>query len=267
MRLCFGAYWLYNFLWSLWHFQHANLPVGIAKFLDLNFLSIPGVKWLLSMLAFAGLAMYLKGRFYSLSLSILFLLSLLVFSAEESSGVYYRVSLLTMVWLAQLLAVWLHSEQTLRDKSIYFSVQIISAAYILAAYSKLSFSGLGWISDAKYFELQVLKGDYFNWATNMGAANLQAAAYKVKFVRAHLTIIQCLLALSLMLETLALFILRSKKVAFYYGLTLFSMHLGIYLMMDIFIAPVAVPMFIFLVNPIYNAATYFQTKAKQQSLD
>jgi hypothetical protein len=36
------------------------------------------------------------------------------------------------------------------------------------------------------------------------------------------------------------------------------MHLGIYYMMDIFIAPVAIPMLLFLINPMYQIVRLYQ---------
>jgi hypothetical protein len=262
LRLSFGTYWLYNFHWSIWHFDQVQVPVGIAQLINLNFLSEYGVKILFTILALVSLGSYLLGKYYRTSLSILFVISLLVFTAEESAGVFYRVSLLSMIWLAQLLALFIKDKQVQQDQMIFFSIQIISAAYLLAAFSKWSFSGLSWVYDAKYFDLQALKGDYFNWATDLQKAHLAIAKTKVQFVTDHLRLIQLLLALSLVLESAAILILRTKSWALNYGLALALMHLGIYLMMDIFIAPVAIPMFIFLVNPVYKGIHFFQIKSK-----
>lgn len=258
LRLSFGLYWFYNFHWSLWHFQHCHIPVGIAKWITLDFLALHSVKVFFTLLAFTCILFYFSGKYLRLSLGLLFILSLLVFSAEESAGVFYRVSLLTMIWFAQLLATILYDWQQQRDKITYFSVQIIAAAYLLAAYSKWTSSGISWVSDAKYFDLQVLKGEYFNWASDLQARHLEVATRKVHFVAEHLFAIQVLLTLSLVLETFALFILRSKKWAFYFGICLSLMHLGIYYMMDIFIAPVAIPMLLFLINPMYQIVRLYQ---------
>lgn len=262
LRLSFGSYWLYNFIWSLWHFEQVQVPVGIAHWIDLHFLSIYGVKVLFTILAFGSLAAYFFEKYLSVTLSLLFLLSLLIFTAEESSGVFYRVSMLTMIWLAQLLALYIKNQQVQRNQMIFFSIQIISAAYLLAAFSKWSFSGFSWVADAKYFDLQALKGHYFNWANDLNQGHLATAKTKVKFVSDHLWLIQILLTLSMVLETTAILMLRSKSWALYFGWALVGMHLGIYLMMDIFIAPVAIPMFIFLVNPVYKVIHLFQTKSK-----
>jgi hypothetical protein len=265
LRLSFGVYWLYNFHWSLWHFEQVQVPVGMANWIDLHFLSIYGVKVLFTILAFGSLAAYFFEKYVSVSLSFLFLLSMLVFTAEESSGVFYRVSLLTMIWLAQLLALFMNDWRVQRDQMIFFSIQVISAAYLLAAFSKWSFSGFSWVADAKYFDLQALKGHYFNWASDLKQGHLATAKAKVRFVADHLWLIQLLLALSLVLETAAIFMLRSKSWALYFGWALVLMHLGIYLMMDIFIAPVAIPMFIFLVNPVYKGIHLFQSKSKSNT--
>jgi hypothetical protein len=233
-----------------------QVPVGIANWIDLHFLSIYGVKVLFTILAFGSLAVYFFEKYVSVALSLLFLLSMLVFTAEESSGVFYRVSLLTMIWLAQLLALFMNDWRVQRDQMIFFSIQV---------FSKWSFSGFSWVADAKYFDLQALKGHYFNWASDLKQGHLATAKAKVRFVADHLWLIQLLLALSLVLETAAIFMLRSKSWALYFGWALVLMHLGIYLMMDIFIAPVAIPMFIFLVNPVYKGIHLFQSKSKSNT--
>lgn len=265
MRLSFGLYWLYNFHWSLWNYKQSHIPVGIANLMDLHFLAHYPVKVLFTAMAIASMLLYFSGKYLILSLWSLFVLSLLVFSAEESSGVFYRVSLLTMIWFAQLLAIIFSNGKNNKDQLVYFSVQIIAAAYLLAAFSKWTNSGFSWVADAKYFELQALKGDYFNWATDLKAVHISTATQKVRFVAEHLFLIQLLLALSLLLETAAFLILRSKKWAFYFGVCLAFMHLGIYYMMDIFIAPVAIPMLLFLINPLYQLVRIFQPHLSKQN--
>jgi hypothetical protein len=187
-----------------------------------------------------------KMKWATLGISII---SLLVFSIEESNGVYSRTALFSAVFCAQTLAYWFTLKPI--QQALTFSKQIIAAGYTLAGISKVLHSGF-WPADAPYLLLQIKKGilnNYFNFSNN-GDVQFQMACFD--FFTVHSNLLVCLLTIVLLIELFAFLAIINDTICIIYGVLLLSMYLGIQFVMDIYIFPIANPMLILFLNPFYN---------------
>ena len=262
MRLSMAISWVCFAFPSLWFASELTVPVGFASYVPLDVFLLLPVKILVLLIASYFLLQYVyreQKRWATLVLSVI---SLLIFTMEESSGVFSRVSLLTMVWVVQFLAFVLFSKQKegLHNRVIHFSIQMIVVAYSLSAYSKWSSSGWHWVLDGQNLDLQILKGFYFQWADHGDVYHLQNGKVMMHIVHENQWFINLVLWFSLFLESSVFLMLWNRKVTRIFGFLLICMHLGIYVIMGgILILPVFIPMLIFTLNPVY-AATKTWTK-------
>ena len=185
---------------------------------------------------------------------LLFLLTLLVYSIEESNGLRDRRGILSLLFFAQFLAYLfqrLGTDTALEKNRIQFTAQFIAGAYLLAAISKLTASGLAWISDSPYVALQILKSfDYAYFDTGL-KVHLAKGIQMSYFITTHTSLIKALFTSTLVLELFAFVIMFSKRLAFIYSILLLGMHLGILIVMDIFFPTISMPLIIILINPFY----------------
>jgi hypothetical protein len=184
---------------------------------------------------------------------IVFLISIVVFSAEESGGILKRNGTLSFLFLAQSAAYWLYNVQRkkLRFSRMQFSIQAVTVGYFLSACSKLIDSGLSWPFDGQRIALQVLKSFHYKYYTNLDTEQLVKAIDFVEYLKGSENLIITVLMATLLLEFFALTAAINKTYARYYGFLLLLMHLGIYCFMDIFITSFAIPMAIVLINPMF----------------
>ena len=155
-----------------------------------------------------------------------------------------------MIFLVQWIA-YIKNGPNLNTERIQYAVQIIAAGYMLAAFSKLSQSGLGWISSAPMASLQVLKNFAFSYFDSGNINDLNTGVNMANFVLNHYIIAKMLLGFSLFTELFAWVAIRNKFGALLYGILLTCMHFGIYILMNILITAIFFPMLIFMVNPGY----------------
>lgn len=177
------------------------------------------------------------------------IISLLVFSIEESNGVYSRTAIFSAIFCVQTLAYWFTIKPI--QQALAFSKQIIAAGYTLAGLSKMLHSGF-WPADAPYLLLQIKKGilnNYYNFGNN---DDVQSQLAFFDFFTLHPNLLVCLLTIVLFVELFAFIALIGDKVCIVYGVLLLSMHLCIQLVMGIYISPIANPMLILFLNPLYN---------------
>lgn len=254
IKIIFIALWIKLALIVLNSFQTIPMPQGICKLIPCELLLDGYLKYTLI------LVMLMASLFYILEIKqmytclVIFSISTLLFTMEESNGILNRNSLFTFVFFAQFLAYLLYhydSKSDIKKNRIQFSVQVIAAGYTLSALSKLYHSGIFWIQDGKRITLQILKSFYTMFVSDGDTKWLNKAENMVAFIENHPLIVSFLLGSSLFLELFALVSIKSKKHALVYGLILTFMHLGIFIVMDIAIVSIVIPMLLFMVNPLY----------------
>lgn len=250
MKLLLAYVWL-SFLQPVLHYYHeVPMPAGVCAYLPCDFFGYAWVRGLLWYLALVLVVLYIFEFRMRITLFLMALLSLFAFSLEESNGIYNRTAILSALMLAQFLAYVFRRAKGVDPVS--FSRQIIAAAYTLACLSKLRQSGFTWAWDAPNLLLQIRKGAYYAYFDGGNTTQLQLAQDMGEFFAAWPALLYGGLLLAFLLELFSFVILINARTAFWYGILLLFMHLGIYLVMDIIIYPIVYPMLVVLLNPLYT---------------
>jgi hypothetical protein len=244
------------------------LPLGICKLVDCSFFFEGfGLVIIVLVALLLSIAYLLEYKMKWATLGI-FLISIIVFTGEESSGVLRRNGMLSFIFLAQSCAYWLNGVELLKLKysRIQYSIQAVSVGYFLSACSKLVDSGICWPIDGARITLQVLKSFHYEYYTTFDRSELIKATEVVQFLQEYQGVLTILLACSLVVEFFALSAAINRIYARAYGLVLLLMHIGISYFMDIFISSFAIPMVILLINPLYLAVLLYHKIFKKSTV-
>lgn len=265
MKLALIVLWVPLIVSTLTKYDSAPLSVGICKVFPCDIFIHNGVSDFFILTTLVVAVLYLlewKTRWLTI---IMFLISLLTFSVEESNGVLERRGLLTFIFFAQFLAYSFSRRKTskhLAQNRVQFSIQIIAVGYTLSAFSKLYNSGIYWVIDGKNMALQILKSFHYQYIDLGNAEYLREANIMVGAFGKNENLIYIALACTLIIEAFALISILNKKTAFVYGTLLLLMHAGIAHVMAINITAIVYPMIIFMLNPIYLAVKFLLSAFK-----
>jgi hypothetical protein len=223
---------------------------GICRYLPCDWLALPWLSPLLMIICMMLALLYVLEIRMKWTCLLMFAVSLVVFSYEQSVGIYNRTATFTALFMVQALA-YIFTQDKAANR-LRFSVQIIAATYTLSGLSKLTESGWRWVTDAPYLLLQMKKGAYQHYYAAGDAGFLVEKQAYVDFFTRYPGLLVFLLGTVLLAELSAVLMLTGKRMALIYGVILTGMHIGIYLFMDILIRPIAYPMCIILLNPLYR---------------
>jgi hypothetical protein len=250
IKISTAVFWLMILHSSNINMEAIPYPCGIFSVVNASFLASKYTLPVSSAFALLLAVLYIAEKRMAITTFLMFLLSLVLFTLEESNGILNRNSLYTMIFLAQAIAYYRNGTR-LNEERIQFPIQFIAGGYILAGLSKLKVSGLGWVSDAPLVSIQILKGYCYNYFTTGDIKQLQRGMMQAGFVLNHKLIIECMCGGSLFLELFAWIAVKNKLTAFVYGVLLTCMHIGINFAMNILIGAVFFPMLFFMINPLY----------------
>lgn len=252
MKLFFIPGWFFITAFIYKTLVHIGDGKSICAFFDCNIILTGTVKALL----FSGMAvfsvLYILEKQMLLSLAALSILSVLVFSAGESNGIAGRCEILSAVLIAQLVAYIKYKRtgdsQALSQDRIQYSVQIIAAAYLLAAISKLRGAGMGWVLQNKQLAIHAKSG-FLRPGVHYGTDLLQQYADMIfSLFWNHPVLTGVLLTLALVIEAAALVCLLGKKQTQLYGILLTLFHASLFILMFVFVPPVLLCVFVFVLN-------------------
>lgn len=257
-KVTFGIMWLLAMAFKVKSVGHCLYPVGICRLYSFEplFTTLVGKSLLLCAMAFS-VWQYIREKNMITVLCMMFLLSVLIITYQESTGNFARATVYSTVLGAQLLAYILHArfmDFDLQKHRILFSVQMVAAGYTLAGIAKLRASGLEWAFRTPEFALQVFKNHFFLYADSGMDSHLERGQAIVSFLMSHPALSACMLGMALVLEAACLLVLIGGRTRVLWGIGLVLMHLGIAYVMRIGISAIAFPMVIFFINPIYWVA-------------
>jgi hypothetical protein len=254
LKLALVFFWLPLVFQVLNNYSNISLPVSIWKWIPLTGQLPSIVKPILSALSVIIAGMWLFEKKMTLIAPTLAFLSILILSIEESNGIYNRFMTFSAVFAAIAVAYILQyyrPNNTLDNNRLQFPTQIIAATYVLSGLSKLKAAGFAWVTSGKYFALQVMKAHFSNYYS-FGDENLLNIGHtKAALIQDNIALLTFLLSFSLIMELCAWVMIFFPKKVKYYGLLLLTMHIGIYMMMDIYILGIIIPMIIIVFNPLY----------------
>jgi hypothetical protein len=255
IKILFTWYWFLQMRSMIRSSGSCLYPAGICKLYHFNFLFTGPGKWGLVLLLLVCAALYISEKRMLFATGVLTLLTCLIISRSESTGVLLRATAYTPLFAVQFIAYAFAKFIPGFNLTFYrqqYAVQIIAAIYTVAAISKLSASGLSWPQDgSSLFAIQILKGfsaEYFDTA-NVSA--LQKGHLLANALLAHKQELKLLLWGSLLLELFCFTATLHPRLKLIYGIALALMHLGIYLTMNILIGGLVYPMLTFFINPLY----------------
>lgn len=254
-KISLGVFWFFAMFFKVLNPGICSYPVGICKLYTFEplFGNALGRYSLIGVMMIA-VWFYIKERYMLWTTLVLFSISLIIITYQESSGNFARATVYTTVWGAQFLAYLLYNIDRKFDINRYivqFSIQMVAAAYTLAGIAKLKASGIGWIYDGPNFSLQVIKNYYFLYADSGHVQYLDKGMLIADFIVQHPLTTALLLGSALLLEFGCLIVLVSDRTRIIWGIGLVGMHLGIAYIMGIGISAIAFPMVILFINPLY----------------
>lgn len=243
-------------------------PTGICRFYDFApFFGVYGAVGMITLFVVLSV-FYVLEKQMLLTTFFLALLSMIIIAHHESNGVFYRATVLSVIWIAQFgayLVQFLKPDFNLSKYRIQFSVQAIAAVYMLAGISKLKTSGIEWINAGDTFPLQVIKNYSFLYFDSGLEAVRQKGESIAYFMLHYPDLVRTFLGLSLALELFCLLAALNNRIRFVFGVGLLFMHLGIASIMGIGISIIAKPMIVFFINPLYiffRIMSYFKTRIR-----
>ncbi len=259
--MSFGTLWFLAMAFKVKSAGDCLYPVGVCRLYSFEplFTTLLGKGLLLMVMAFC-VWRYIFEKNMVLVLWAMFLLSILIITYQESTGIFARATVYSTVLGAQLLAYYLNGRLqvfNLRKYRVLFSVQMVAAGYTLAGIAKLRASGLGWAFDIPEFALQVFKNHFFLYADSGMSTHFDRGYAIASFLLSEPVLGTMLLEIALVLEAACLVVLIGWRIRMLWGVALMLMHLGIAYIMGIGISAIAFPMVIFFINPVFWVARVF----------
>jgi hypothetical protein len=254
MKIALVIFWLKSILVIFIEDIFIPMPIGVLSFLPPNFIIGTPFKLICLIIIIIALFNYISEKQMIWTTLFLFLISVLVFTIEESNGIFLRNDLFSFVFFAQFLSYIFKDKNidlNIEKNRVQFSVQVIAVGYTLSAISKLNTSGINWVIDGRKMPLQIMKSFFYSYVNDGNYYYIQKGNEMIKTFNNNLYLIYFLLGISLLLELFALVSIFNKKNALIYGLLLMLMHVGIYIVLDIAIKGIYIPMLIFMINPLF----------------
>ncbi len=254
-----GAFAVLVFLtidWSIAGYQEQPHPNGIAHFIDLSALAANPPGALARGLTIAGLVGYTAGFLPALTLLPALLFSLAIGTLANSQGaINHSTQLVSMILLGQTLAyAWslrekprLFPTQSVHRLSVYVSLVVIAASYVVSAAVKWTESDGTWIWRTPHLAVQLLKTNYNDYYNTLVAPPAWLQQF-TEFMVENPWFTRVFFGTGLLIESLAFVVLINRRWAFIGGLAIVALHVGISKVMSLeFETHIAVAV-IFLLN-------------------
>ncbi len=264
MRVLFSIFWLERIAYILYAYASIPVPRGWAQFIDLSLLTtLPG-KVIVIMASIICVVVYIRNKKMVLVTGIMFLIGLGVHTYQDSQALDMYNEIINLLVLGQFIAFVQEAIASRRDgkaetmaddevknRAIHYSKQAIIACYLVAGISKLSDAGLSWVVDAPNLSLVVYKSHmhaYIGWLLpEMKASGL----YFSSLIADNPFLIQIAFALTLLLESLGIFALTSRKASVFVGTWYVVFHLSVAYITGIRFDQFVVVVIIFMINIAY----------------
>ncbi len=255
--------------WVVWQTFDGNSdftaqphPNGIARWMELTFLSDDAIEMPLRKAARACLAAYVLGVPAALSLLLPLALGIALFTLKNSQGAIGHS--FQVVHLC-LLAAWLAGVWRLRCRlagkalpqaftpgqlELDWARQALMAGYVVSAITKLIESGGLWFRDSQYFALHLVKNldMKFYGTLEEGTRRME---WLPEFMIAHPHWSQLFFGLALPLELFAFLGCRNRRLALIFGLGLIAFHACVKQLTELDFVNNSLLLWVLMVNPAW----------------
>jgi len=252
LRLAFAwLVWQTISYWSVLPFPNQPHPAGLARLIDLTWLSDPAHLLLCQRIALAGLAVYVSGRCLWLALPVVCFIQVAINSLYNSQGyTFHGHQLVGLALLAQTVVVVslaayhrLTSPQPRAQQQLqiaamilFYSQMAVAAAYMVSVVSKVRNSRGQWLFNSHYHAVQLIKTDrqhYYSDPTPETRPGTSQSAAKAEWVAAHPTVSRIMFAGGFFGELLVFLGLKNRRWAVLAGISVIGLHWGIAFIMDL----------------------------------
>jgi hypothetical protein len=280
-RLAFAAMAL-TMMWGLrFQFDSQDVPTGLAHFVDLTFLSKPGVMaWVTGVFAVLCVP-YVFAQGLAVVLPLLTLIHCSVFAFFNSQGYKsHGNQIISLILLAQAAVVvffaahrWikgrpfpLRAGRTRDSYLIYYSQVVIAGVYMTSVVSKLDVSNFRWVQNLPNMSVQLVKTHrqefYSKPETSTVRRDAEVPAARWMIDHPHQT--RLLLGSGLLLEALCFLVLANRGWALVLGVSITVMHIAIASLMRLYFDFNVYASLIFLVNAPFWIAWIIRRFADHQ---
>ncbi|NNE91968.1 MAG: hypothetical protein HKN23_10005 [Verrucomicrobiales bacterium] len=213
-------------------------PSGIARFINLTFLSDLLIYRIFYWVAAVGLLFYAFGVAMPVGLGLVTVFHILTYSLKNSQGsTTHTMQIVSLVlltqWVVYLIAIFRkktfsNPKFTVSDWSIHFATHIIIGTYVVAGAIKLIRSRGIWIWDSPDIGLELLKSNAQRFNDYLQSSPLNDRKYEIaNWMIDHPWLTRLLLGGGFLLELLAFLALVNRKTLLVGGILLVSLHVGI----------------------------------------
>ena len=180
MRLCFAGvvWWSLPLMHSMVDLESQPYPTGIANLIDLTFFSNPQVYWTCYYIFCGAVIVYAAGFFLPVIIPVIACIHIGMLTLYNSQGAtHHAYQLVSLILLAQWAVYWtpwvrclvkrspleLPDGRKWRDYAVWYSLQVIAAAYMIAGVIKLMRTKGTWIIDSPNIAVQIMKTNAQNY--------------------------------------------------------------------------------------------------------
>ncbi len=257
-------------------------PTGIGHFFPwLTVLSNETVAWWAHLVLAAGLVLYVAGLVLPVSLAVVTVIHIAVFTLNNSQGAtHHGYQIISVVLLAQCIVAWLPwgfrifgkklvlpEGLHLRDLSVYYSQLAIAGCYVIAGVTKMLASGPMWIVKSPLIAVQIHKSFDQKYYEYLDPKWLEEGHQYADFAVQNPNLARLILGGGLVLELIAFLVLLSRRWAALLGVSLIAMHLAIGYTMALHFPENESVDFVFLVNaPFWIVAAYTWIQTRRRAL-
>ncbi len=234
-------------------------PTGICSIYSFELLFSPFGKILLYLFIAVFSILYLLEKSMIVTTLALFSVSIIVITFHESNGIYFRATILSLIWGVQFLAYLRKYISPNFDIQFYrqqYIWQMIVAVYTLAAIAKLRSAGIGWGANPDGFAIQVAKNFSFQYFDTANSTILLKGMNTAYFFSSHPLLTTGMLSVALLLELFCGIALINTPIRVIWGVGLLCMHIGIAYFMGIGISVICFPMVIYFIHPLYAVIVF-----------